>query len=65
MALFSFVTPEAKTLQIASELHLGSRVQFWDAFLFAACLDAGIARLYTEDVPGTPIPGLEIVNPFA
>jgi len=33
--------------------------------LFAACLEAGVTRLYSEDVPGAAIPNLEIVNPFA
>ncbi len=37
----------------------------WDALLVAACLDAGVQTLYTEDL-GAPrsIDGLEIVNPF-
>jgi predicted nucleic acid-binding protein len=34
--------------------------------IVAACQEAGVARLYSEDLPGsTPPDGLEIVNPFA
>lgn len=37
-----------------------------DELYDAACLDAGVTRLYSEDLPGRPPPeGLEIVNPFA
>lgn len=39
---------------------------FWDALVVAGCLDGGITRLYSEDIPGRAAPiGLEIVNPFA
>ena len=34
--------------------------------LVAACLDAGVTRLYSEDLPARkPPPPLEIINPFA
>jgi len=56
--------PRTTMLSRAQWLHLQERVSFWDAMLFAACLDAGVTRLYTEDIPGSAIPGLEIVNPF-
>jgi predicted nucleic acid-binding protein len=33
--------------------------------LLAACADAGVERLYSEDVQSCPsISGVEIVNPF-
>jgi predicted nucleic acid-binding protein len=37
----------------------------WDALLVAACLEAGVQTLYTEDM-GAPrtIDGLSLVNPF-
>ena len=50
----------------AYSLHVDQRWSFWDALIAAACLDAGVTRLYTEDLPGrTPPDGLEIINPFA
>ena len=50
----------------AEELRLRLSLSSWDALLVAACLDAGISRLYSEDLQaGLRIGGLEIVNPFA
>jgi len=57
--------PRPTLLSRAQSLHMGGQVAFWDAVLFAACLDAGVTRLYTEDVPGAAVAGLEIINPFA
>ena len=37
----------------------------WDAMIVAACLECGVQRLYSEDLPGRVVRGpLEIVNPF-
>ncbi len=37
----------------------------WDALIVAACVEAGVTRLYTEDFGGRqPIDGVEFVNPF-
>lgn len=37
----------------------------WDAMLLAACKEAGVTTLYSEDMdPGTDYDGLAIVNPF-
>lgn len=57
--------PRTTMLSGAQALHMQQQVSFWDALLFAACLEAGVKRLYSEDVPGRAIPGLEIINPFA
>jgi predicted nucleic acid-binding protein len=39
---------------------------YWDALLIAACLEAGIARLFSEDFSGySSIDGVEVVNPFS
>jgi predicted nucleic acid-binding protein len=41
-------------------------LSFWDALLVAACLEAGVTRLYTEDFDDSVrAEGLEVVNPFA
>jgi predicted nucleic acid-binding protein len=40
-------------------------LSFWDANIVGACLEAGVRKLYTEDMGGQRnIEGLEIVNPF-
>ena len=41
-------------------------LSFWDAMIIAACLEAAVARLYSEDFSGyKKIDGLEIINPFS
>jgi hypothetical protein len=43
----------------------GVPVSFRDAKIVAVCLECGVTRLYSEDLPGRAPPGpLEIVNPF-
>ena len=40
-------------------------VSFWDALILAACAEAGVETLYSEDVPGLRMRGaLHVVNPF-
>jgi predicted nucleic acid-binding protein len=36
----------------------------WDSMIIAACLEASLQRLYTEDLGYSSIDTLEIVNPF-
>lgn len=37
----------------------------WDAMIVAACAEAGVTRLYSEDITGYPaLDGVELVNPF-
>ncbi len=63
---YQLVTPVRETLTRAQHLHLDQQWSFWDSLIVAACLDAGVTRLYSEDLPGRKPPeGLEIVNPFA
>jgi predicted nucleic acid-binding protein len=40
-------------------------ISYWDALLLSACREAGIERLYSEDLDThNGIDGIEIVNPF-
>ena len=49
----------------AFELTQRYSVSYWDALLIGACIDAGVERLYSEDLDThNGIDGLEIVNPF-
>jgi len=64
--LFPLVLPTPGVFHRARLLHTERVWSFWDAMIVAACLEAGVGRLYSEDVPGQALPGeLEIVNPFA
>ena len=57
--------PSGKSvLDRAKSLHLVHHVSFWDSTIVAACLEAGVRLLYTEDIPGGDVGGIAVVNPF-
>lgn len=58
--------PSWDVLARAEELMGRRSLSSWDALLIAACLEAGVARLYSEDFDDSVrAEGLEVVNPFA
>lgn len=60
------ILPSWNVLDRALTLLTKYRLSFWDATLIAACLEAGVTRLYSEDFDSSArSEGLEIVNPFA
>ena len=65
LALFPLVPPSSLALERARGLHLNRGWAFWDAMIVGACLEHGVTRLYSEDLPGRTMAGIEIVNPFA
>jgi predicted nucleic acid-binding protein len=65
LALFPLILPAAGALERARILHTEDEWSFWDAMIVAACLECGVTRLYSEDLPGRAVRWpLEIVNPF-
>jgi predicted nucleic acid-binding protein len=65
-ARFPLIPPTPAVFESSWRLRDEHQMSFWDALLLAACLDAGVTRLYTEDLQSRPvIEGVEIVNPFA
>lgn len=57
--------PDWTVMDIASTLLTKYSLSFWDAMIIAACLDAGVTRLYSEDFDGySKIEALSLVNPF-
>jgi predicted nucleic acid-binding protein len=57
--------PEWATLDRAVRLRSERGFSHWDSLLVAACLDAGVTTLYSEDFQaGTQVESLRIVNPF-
>lgn len=56
--------PTPATLTSARDLHLAHQIAFWDALLYAACVEAGVSTIFSEDLPGGIVPNLKIVNPF-
>jgi predicted nucleic acid-binding protein len=66
LKFFPLVIPTPAVLGRARALYLEQQWSFWDAMIVGACLDAGVTRLYSEDLPGRPAPQpLQIINPFA
>jgi predicted nucleic acid-binding protein len=65
LALFPLILPTSQALERARVLNARDGWSFWDAMIVAACLECGVTRLYSEDVPGRAVrEPLEIVNPF-
>ena len=66
LRIYQFVYPTRAVLDYAQRLHVEQQWSFWDSTIVGACLEAGVTRLYSEDLPGSKPPeGLEIINPFA
>lgn len=66
VSMFAIVLPSQPVL--ASSLDLSSRysLSHWDSMLLAACIEAGVSTLYTEDLDaGMTYDTVRAVNPFA
>lgn len=62
---FPLILPSQDVLERGLKIHREQQVSYWDAMLIAACEDAGIETLYTQDLQGRPtIAGVRIVNPL-
>jgi len=64
--LHGVTVPRETVFDMAFALFDRYSLSHWDSMLLAACIDAGVERLYTEDM-GAPqqIESIELVNPFA
>jgi predicted nucleic acid-binding protein len=59
------VLPTWNTQVRAHALIQSYSLSYWDALLLGACREAGVLRLYSEDLDAHDgLEGLEIVNPF-
>jgi len=66
LAMFPLRSPTARVFEISLDLHTRFSLSHWDSMLLAACKEAGVTTLYSEDMDsGTDYDGLTIVNPFA
>ena len=64
-AMFELRIPSEAIFQISFDLHSRFSLSHWDSMLLAACKEAGVTTLYSEDMDsGTDYDGLSIVNPF-
>jgi len=63
--VWTCLLPSWDVLEQSSQLTSQYNLSFWDSMIIAACLEAGVERLFSEDFDGyTKISNLEIVNPF-
>lgn len=62
---FTLVMPTPPVLDLALDLADRYSLSHWDSMLLAACVDAGVTTLYTEDM-GAPrtMDSIDLVNPF-
>ena len=64
--LWSAQLPTWEVLQRTEGLMHRYNLSAWDALIIAACLECGVARLYSEDFDASAQgEGLEIIDPFA
>jgi|ERR1044072_3929649 predicted nucleic acid-binding protein len=64
--LWTTQLPTWEIFDRTEELLIRYRLSSWDVLIVAACLEAGVTRLYSEDFDASATAeGLEIVNPFA
>lgn len=63
--LFKLKLPGERVLDIALDIYRRHSLSHWDSLLLAACIDAGIDTLYTEDLShGVVYDGVTVLNPF-
>ncbi len=65
-AMFRCVLPAKPVLRKSLDLSSRYSLSHWDAMLVAACIEAGVHTLYSEDLtPGALYDSVTVVNPFA
>lgn len=63
--VWTMAIPSKHILGEASYLISHYSLSFWDAIIIAACLEANVRKLYSEDLNMYPqIGGLQLINPF-
>jgi len=62
---FRLQLPTASLFELSFTLHERYSLSHWDSLLLAACRDAGVTRLYSEDLQhGGVYDGVVVENPF-
>jgi predicted nucleic acid-binding protein len=63
---FEIRLPTPTAFQASFDLRKRFSLSHWDSMLLAACKEAGVTTLYSEDMDaGTDYDGVRIINPFA
>lgn len=64
-SMFECVFPSQDTLTRSLALSSRYSLSHWDSLLIAACIEAGVTTLYSEDLdPGMTYDTVTVVNPF-
>ncbi|MDX2200826.1 MAG: PIN domain-containing protein [Phycisphaerae bacterium] len=62
---FPIALPGVGVLSRAARIEADTQVSPWDALLLAACAEAGVTKLFTEDIQSRRVvEGVTIVTPF-
>ena len=62
---FDYALPTIPVIHTALDLNARYSLSHWDSLLVAACIEAGVKTLYSEDMAdGADYDGVRIVNPF-
>ena len=65
LQLFAVKVPTATLFERSFSLHERYSLSHWDSLLIAACQEAGVTCLFSEDMQhGMDYGGVHIVNPF-
>jgi predicted nucleic acid-binding protein len=66
LTVWKLALPTVKLFEVSFQLRQRHSLSHWDSLLVAACREAGVTRLYSEDMQhGADYDGVKIVNPFA
>ena len=65
LELFDLVLPTPATLQVSRRLVARYSLSHWDSLLLAACIEAGVDTLYSEDMgDGVVYDSVTVINPL-
>jgi len=66
LRMFPLVLPTVNVIPLSLSLTARYSLSHWDSMLVAACIDAGVVTLFSEDLDaGMAYESVSVVNPFA
>ncbi len=66
LAMFPLVLPSENVIRLSLNLSSRFSLSHWDSMLLAACSEAGVDTLCSEDLDaGATYDGVTVTNPFA
>lgn len=65
-ATYEIVVPSPGVLALSLDLSSRFSLSHWDSLVLAACIEAGVTTLYSEDLGAGALYGsVKVINPFA